>query len=259
MGPVLSLEKVYFTYGGGWVLREVDLHVSEGEMVGVLGPNGSGKSTLLRIMGGMAGPRKGRVLMGGKDLSKLKRRSIAREIAAVSQEQHFRFDFTALEVVLMGRFPHMGRFEFESQRDLEIAQGTLDATGTLGLANRSIHALSGGEKQRVLIARALAQEPRLILLDEPTSFLDLKHKRDIFRLVSSLSRERGLSVVLVSHDIDLAARHCQRLVLLRNGGVCVAGKPDEVLTAANLELVYDCPVLVDHHPVTGAPRVSPVW
>ncbi|MEW6664652.1 MAG: ABC transporter ATP-binding protein [Thermodesulfobacteriota bacterium] len=259
MEPVLSLERVHFSYGADWVLKGVDLHVLEGEMIGVLGPNGSGKSTLLRVMDGMVRPQEGRVLMGGKDISNLGRRTIAREIAVVSQEHHFRFEFTALEVALMGRFPHMRRFEFESQRDLDIAAGALDATGTHGLANRSIHALSGGEKQRVLIARALAQEPRLVLLDEPTSFLDLKHKRDIFRLVSTLSRERGLSVVLVSHDIDLAAQHCRRLVLLKNGEVCGAGKPDDVLTGANLERVYDCPVLVDKHPVTGAPRVSPEW
>ncbi|RJR31376.1 MAG: ABC transporter ATP-binding protein [Desulfobacteraceae bacterium] len=256
MEPVLSLEQVSFTYGKDWVLRGVDLHVPEGEVLGVLGPNGSGKSTLLRIMSGVIRPREGRVRIGGRDFSSLKRDTIAREIAVVSQEQHFRFEFTALEVVLMGRFPHLGRFEFEGKRDLEIAARALEATDTLGFADRSIHSLSGGEKQRVLIARALAQEPKLMLLDEPTSFLDLKHKRDIFRLVSDLSRERGLSVVLVSHEMDLASQHCRRLVLLKDGGISRAGTPDEVLTASNLESVFGCPVLVDRNPLTGAPRVS---
>lgn len=256
MEPVLSLEQVSFAYGRDWALRGVDLQVPEGEMLGVLGPNGSGKSTLVGIMSGLLRPQEGQVRIGGRDVRGLKRNTLAREIAVVSQEQHFRFEFTALEVVLMGRFPHLGRFEFEGERDLEIAARALDATDTLGLANRSIHGLSGGEKQRVLIARALAQDPRLMLLDEPTSFLDLKHKRDIFRLVSDLSRERRLSVVLVSHDMDLASQHCQRLVLLKDGSIHRSGRPDEVLTASNLESVFGCPVLVDRNPLTGAPRVS---
>jgi iron complex transport system ATP-binding protein len=257
--PILSLEKVGFSYGETRVLKGVDLEIREGEMVGILGPNGSGKSTLLRIMNGLLKPQEGEVCVRGRSLAGLKRNMIAREIAMLAQEQHFRFDFTTLEVVLMGRFPHLRRLQFEGEKDLEIAGKALEATDTIMLAHRSIHSLSGGEKQRVLIARALAQEPRVMLFDEPTSFLDLKHKRDIFRLVSSLNRERGLSVVLVSHDIDLAAQHCHRIVLLKDGGIHRSGRPDEVMTASNLESVYGCPVLVDQNPATGAPRVSLAW
>lgn len=256
MEPILSLQKVCFAYGGDWALKDVDLHVLEGEMVGILGPNGSGKSTLLRIMNGTVRPQRGRVLIRGRDLHTLERKAIAREIAMVSQEEHFRFDFTVLEVVLMGRFPHLGSLQFEGRRDLEIAREALAATGGLAFAGRSIHHLSGGERQRVLIARALAQEPRIVLLDEPTSFLDLKHKRDIFRLVTTLTREKGLSVVLVSHDIDLAARSCGRVVLLKEGRVHGSGTPREALTASNLETIYGCPVFVDLNPVTGTPRVN---
>jgi iron complex transport system ATP-binding protein len=139
---------------------------------------------------------------------------------------------------------------------MEVAMGALKATHTLEFAGRSIHELSGGEKQRVLIARALAQEPRVILLDEPTSFLDLKFKREIFQLISYLSVEKGLSVVVVSHDIDLTSQYCRRVVMLRNGSVYEMGEPEEVITAANIEAVYDCPVLVDKNPATGRPRVS---
>lgn len=256
MASVLTLEGVSFTYGRDWALRGLDLEVREGEMLGVLGPNGSGKSTLLGIMSGILRPQEGRVLVGGKEIRGLGRKSVAKEIALVSQEQHFRFEFSALEVVLMGRFPHLGRFEFEGKEDSEIAARALEATDTLRFADRSIHGLSGGERQRVLIARALAQEPRLMLLDEPTSFLDLKHKRDIFRLISDLSLERRLSVVLVSHDMELASRYCKRILLLKDGGIHRSGSPEEVLTAPNLESVFGCPVLVDRNPITGAPRVS---
>jgi len=257
--PILTLEKVGFAYAEARVLQGVDLDIHAGEVVALLGPNGSGKSTLLRIMNGLLRPQEGEVRIRGRDLAHLQRTVIAREIAMLAQEQHFRFEFTTLEVVLMGRFPHLGRLEFEGKKDMEIARNALEATDTLRFADRSIHDLSGGEKQRVLIARALVQEPRIILLDEPTSFLDLKHKRDVFRLVSSLTREKGLSVVLVSHDIDLAAQHCQRIALLKEGTIHGCGRPEEVLTPSNLETVYECPVLVDRNPVTGAPRVSLAW
>ena len=156
----------------------------------------------------------------------------------------------------MGRFPHLRKLEFESERDRSIAFDALESTHALELAERSIHELSGGEKQRVLLARAIAQEPKAVLLDEPTSFLDLKFKREIFRLISSLSKEKGLSVILVSHDIDLAAQYCHRLMMLKNGSIHVMGTPEDVVTEANIEAVYDCPVRVDENPSSGKPRVS---
>lgn len=156
----------------------------------------------------------------------------------------------------MGRFPHMGRLQFEGERDMEVVREALRATSCLELAGRSIHELSGGERQRVLIARALAQEPSLILLDEPTSFLDLKFKREIFRLIGRLSAEKGLGVVVVSHDIDLVAQYCTRVVLLKDGSTYKAGRPCEAITAENVEAVFDCPVRVDENPDTGRPRVS---
>ncbi|MBW2097028.1 MAG: ABC transporter ATP-binding protein [Deltaproteobacteria bacterium] len=174
----------------------------------------------------------------------------------VPQENHFQFAFSCLEVVLMGRFPHMGLFEFEGEHDMEVALEAMKAAHCVELADRPINQLSGGEKQRVLLARALSQEPRLILLDEPTSFLDLRFKKEIFELLSSLKKNRGLSLMIVSHDIDLSARYCDRIVLLDRGRVFAEGTPGEVLTARNVEEVYGCPVTVDNNPATGTPRVS---
>ncbi|MBN2061292.1 MAG: ABC transporter ATP-binding protein [Deltaproteobacteria bacterium] len=256
MDPIMTLENIGFRYGHIRALQGVNLRIGEGEILGILGPNGSGKSTLLKIMDGVLAPDEGEIRINGMELSKFTRPELAREVAMVGQENHFRFSFTALEVVLMGRFPYLGRLQFEGAEDLMIARAAMSATHSLRLAGRSINELSGGEKQRVLIARALAQEPRSVLLDEPTSFLDIKFKREIFRLISNLSMEKGLSVILVSHDIDLVSRYCHRLLMLKRGSVHVIGEPGEVITASNIEEVYECPVFVDRDPVSGRPRVS---
>jgi iron complex transport system ATP-binding protein len=256
MEPILTLDNVGFTYDDIPALKGVSLELHSGEILGILGPNGSGKSTLLKIIDGILLPQEGEVLIKEKPIKNLKRSDLAREVAIVAQETHFRFSFTALEVVLMGRFPHLRGLNFEGERDLEVAHNSLEATHALELAERSIHELSGGERQRVLIARALAQEPEIVLFDEPTSFLDLKFKREIFKLISRLSRDKGLSIVLVSHDIDLAAQYCHRILMLRNGTVYNIGKPGDVITSKNIETVYDCPVLVDINPSSGRPRVS---
>ncbi|MGD9032669.1 MAG: ABC transporter ATP-binding protein [Desulfobacteraceae bacterium] len=256
MEPILTLKNVGYRYGQIQAIKGIDLQVYGGEILGILGPNGSGKSTLLKVMDGILVPQEGEILIEDSPFATFGRSHLAKEVAMVAQESHFRFSFSTLEVVLMGRFPHLKRLQFEGKRDMEVAMGALNATHTVEFAERSIHELSGGEKQRVLIARALAQEPRVILLDEPTSFLDLKFKREIFQLISSLSLEKGLSVVVVSHDIDLTSQYCRRVIMLRHGSIFETGEPDEVITAANIEAVYDCPVLVDKNPATGRPRVS---
>jgi iron complex transport system ATP-binding protein len=256
MEPILKLTKVRFKYEGDWVLKDIDLTIFEGEILGVLGPNGSGKSTLLRVMDGELNPQGGDVYLKGRPIASMRRTDVAKQVAMVAQENFFRFAFSVLEVVLMGRFPHLGKLQFEGDRDREIALNALEATRTLHLSHRSIHEISGGEKQRVLLARTLAQEPKVVLLDEPTSFLDLKHKRDVFRLISSLSKERKLGVVLVSHDIDLIAQYCHRIVMIKNGIMTFEGTPEKVLTPESIESIYDCPVFVDIHPATGKPRVG---
>ena len=256
MEPILTLRKVGFRYGASWAVKGVDLEVFPGEMLGIIGPNGSGKTTLLKLLDGMLLPHEGEVFVQGKSMATLKRGEIARAVAMVAQENFFRFSFSVLEVVLMGRFPHLGRLQFERDKDLKIAVNALRATHVLELSERSIHELSGGEKQRVLLARALAQEPGAILLDEPTSFLDLKYKKEIFDLIASLTKGRGLSVVIVSHDIDLVSQYCHRIVMLKNGSVHLTGTPDQVIDAESIQNVYECAVLVDRNPMTGKPRVS---
>ncbi len=258
MGQVLSLIQVGFRYRESWALRDFSLVVGPGEVWGVLGPNGSGKSTLLKLSDGLLTPQEGEVMLKKGPVSGYSRSGLAKEVAMVAQENHFRFSFTAIEVVLMARFSHLGLFQFEGKHDMEVAREALELTHCLDLAERSIHELSGGEKQRVLIARALAQEPNVILLDEPTSFLDLRYKKDIFDLISSLAHHTGRSVLVVSHDMDLAAQYCDQMVMLKEGRIHSIGRPDDVLTAINIEAVYGCPVVVDKNPVTGTPRVSMV-
>ncbi len=256
MDRILKFREVGFRYGTRWAVRDVDLEVKKGELVGILGANGSGKTTILKLANGVLEPERGEISLKGRSIKEYSRRDMAKEIAMVPQENHFHFSFSALEVVLMGRFPHLGRFEFEGKRDMEVAYGCLEATECLEFANRPIQSLSGGEKQRILIARALAQEPSLVLLDEPTSFLDLKFKKEIFVLISSLIKQGGLSALIVSHDIDLAAQYCHRLIMLKQGEVVFSGPPSEVVTSENIEYIFGCPVVVDVNPVTGTPRVN---
>lgn len=256
MGPILTLEDIALWYGPIPALDSINLQVEGGEMLGILGPNGSGKSSLLKVMCGLLSPSAGDVLIRGSALRKLDRAEIAREIAMVSQESHFQFSFSVTEVVLMGRFPHLGKLQFEGKHDLEVVREALQATQCLELADRSIHELSGGERQRVVIARALAQEPKLLLFDEPTSFLDLRFKREIFQLINTLSRKNGIGVVVVSHDLDLAAQYCSRIAMLKGGSIYKQGTPEQVITSSNVESVFDCPVQVDKNPITRKPRVS---
>lgn len=253
---LLAVDAVTLSYGSLNALRDINLDVSAGEMIGILGPNGSGKSSLLKVMGGLLQPGRGQVLIERTPLQQLDRACIARRIGMVSQESHFQFPFSVLEVVLMGRFPHLGRLQFEGPRDQAAARRALIATGCLEFAQRSIHELSGGERQRVLIARALAQEPDLILFDEPTSFLDLRYKREIFRLIASLAEQRKMAAVVVSHDLDLAGQYCQRIALMQRGSIVKQGSPSAVITSSVVSSVFDCPVTVDRHPANRKPRVN---
>ena len=255
MEPILTLKNVGFRYGEIQALKEIDLQVRPGEILGILGPNGSGKSTLLKIMDGILRPQEGEILIKGNPLEGLKRTHVAKEIAMVSQENYFRFSFSTLEVVLMGRFPHLKRLQFEGKRDMEVALDALRATRTLELAERSIHKLSGGERQRVHIARALAQEPKIILLDEPTSFLDIAHQVQILELIVRLNRELGLTVLMVLHDLNLASEYCTRMILLNNGSISKKGRPEEVITYQNIEEVYKTVVVVKENPLSGKPCV----
>jgi iron complex transport system ATP-binding protein len=240
------------------VLSAISCEVSAGKILGLLGPNGSGKSTLVRLMSGVRVPRVGRVIYGGRDLQTYSRDELARAIAVVPQETAIELPFSVLEVVLMGRSPYLGKFGFESTHDLAVAQRAMAQTGVASLATREVHALSGGERQRVILARALAQEPRVLLLDEPTAFLDIKHQVAVYDLIKQLSREQGLAVVAILHDLNLAALYCDRLVLLKAGRVFCQGTPEQVLTYTNIKAVYETEVYIDLNDLTGKVQILPL-
>ena len=240
--PALALEasNVSFAYDSrdGNVVEDVTLAVPQGAIVGLLGPNGSGKTTLLRLLAGTLTPRGGRIAIGAVPIEALSRRALARLVAVVPQETHSTFDFNVVEIVLMGRYAHLGRFEVEGAGDLRIAREALAATGTSALEARRFATLSGGEKQRVVIASALAQSAGILLLDEPTASLDVAFQLEMAALLSRLNRERDVTLVVSTHDLNLAATLCTELVLMKQGRVLARGPTASVLTADNIRSVY---------------------
>ena len=255
----LTAEQVSFAYrGGDLVLDGVNAAVARGGLVGILGPNGSGKTTLLRILGGLRGPSHGRVSLDGADLRSVPRAVVARRMAMVPQETHLAFEYTVLEMATMGRYPHLGAFEIEGPDDLEIAREALRATGTGHLASRLFNTLSGGEKQRVVIAGALAQRPDILLLDEPTASLDLAYQLEIRSILQTLNRERGLTIVVSTHDLNFAASLCRELVLLHQGRVLASGPTEAMLEAALIRKLYGVEVDITANPRTGQLTVIPV-
>ncbi len=236
--PLLAAEAVTAGYGPEPVLRGVSIALSPGELVGLLGPNGAGKTTLLRALAGTLAPREGRVLLDGRPLAGLARRDVARDVGLVPQESDEPTPFRAGEVVLMGRAPRRGGFSFDGPEDLEAARAAMAAVGVESLAPRYLDRLSGGERQRVRLARALAQEPRALLLDEPTAQLDLRNRFELYALLDRLRRERGLAVLVVSHDLDLLLARVDRAVLLAGGKVVAEGPPAEVGTPERIAAAF---------------------
>jgi iron complex transport system ATP-binding protein len=254
---VLTVAGVAAGYGSIEVLHDVAIDLHAGEMLAIVGPNGAGKSTLLKVMGGTLPRRRGEVELFGRPLDSWDRRALATRVATVAQENSIAFQFSVLEVVLMGRAPHLGAFHFETRRDLEIAHSALAHFDLLALARRPIHELSGGERKRVFLARALAQEAKITLLDEPTAFLDLKHVADIFSRFRALCAERAMAVVATLHDLNAAALYADRVLLMKDGRAISCGTPETVLTAANLREVYDTEVYVGRNPASGALMILP--
>jgi iron complex transport system ATP-binding protein len=263
---LLQAVDLVFGYGREPVVREVSLDVPGGALVGLIGPNGSGKTTLLRLLAGTRRPSTGTVTLDGVPVSSLSRGEIARRMAVVPQETHLAFDYTVLEVVLMGRYAHLGAFAVEGPGDVSIAQEALASAGASEFETRPFSTLSGGEKQRVIIAAALAQiaggaaasPGAVLLLDEPTTALDLKHQLGIVSLVRSLHRDRGLTVVISTHDLSLAASLCSTIVMLKAGRIVAAGPADHVLTPARIRELYDVEVEIVRHAPTGRVHVLPV-
>jgi iron complex transport system ATP-binding protein len=238
-------------------LDGVSMSAREGELYAVLGPNGSGKSTLMRALLGVVEPESGRALVGDRAVTGWERRALAREVGAVPQAETFAFPLTVRELVAMGRYPHLGPLRAEGPRDRSAVERAMEQCDVGHLGARFVHTLSGGELQRVRIARALAQAPRALVLDEPTASLDVRHQMTIVGILTDLSRS-GITVVLITHNLDLAGRFADRLLLLDGGQVAAEGAPPEVLKADVLEAVYRWPVAVQVDPVLHALRVTPL-
>jgi iron complex transport system ATP-binding protein len=260
---LLWADNVSFRYAAGapLVVDGVTVRLADGALAGILGPNGSGKTTLLRLLSGTRQPSSGRVLLGDRLLARLSRRQIARHIAVVPQETELAFEYRAIEIVLMGRHPHLGVFTVEGPDDIRIAQEAMASTGTSHLAERPFHELSGGEKQRVVIAAALAQigrrsaaataGPSVALLDEPTASLDLGYQLEIASLLLGLNRDRGVTMAISTHDLNLAASICRELIMIRDGRVVAAGPISDVLTPENIRALYDVDADVQINSETG--------
>jgi iron complex transport system ATP-binding protein len=254
--PLISGQNINFSYDKKPVLKDLFFTVEDGRIAAIIGPNGSGKTTLLKIINGLLFPDGGQMLISGRETSKWSRKDIAKTVAIVPQENPSIFSFYAEEIVLMGRFPHLKNFAFEEKKDYKIVHEAMEKTDTLSLALRRFDELSAGERQRILIARALAQEPKILLLDESTVFLDLKHQVQFLSLLRQLNREQKLTVIFVTHDINLAGQHADQIILLYCGKNYAIGNPAEVITAANIKEVYDVDVLVDQNPQNGLPRMT---
>jgi iron complex transport system ATP-binding protein len=255
---VLSARAIRAGSGGGSdVLHGVSVDLKLGELLAIAGPNGAGKSTLLKTLSGALKPRSGLVTILGDDLAELDRKTISRRIASVGQESNTAFPFTVLEAVLMGRAPHLAPLRFEGNRDLAIARDSMRRFGVERLAGRFIQELSGGERKRVFLARALSQQPAVMLLDEPTAFLDLKHVASIFGLFREIRAERGVAIIATLHDLNAAAEYADRVMLIRGGLSVGCGAPPEILTREILQAVYDTDLYVGKNPTTGSIAIFP--
>ncbi|MBI5877504.1 MAG: ABC transporter ATP-binding protein [Chloroflexi bacterium] len=252
----LEIKNLTAGYAARPVLRDINLRAAGGEVLGLIGANGAGKSTLVRVIAGTLSPRAGRVLLDGADLARLDARRRAQRIAVVPQGARLPDAFSVLDMVLMGRNPYLSLFGRESAHDVEIARHAMAQTDIAHLADTPVGELSGGEQQRVLLARALAQAPQVLLLDEATAHLDLKHQSDILQLARRMARECGLIVIAALHDLNLAALYADRIALLSRGALLALDTPEAVLTPALLQAAYDVPVVVSRHPIHHTPLVA---
>jgi len=254
----LKIDRVQFYYEARKVLDEISFEAGEGEFIGLIGPNGSGKTTLLKIIDGILKPRVGSVYLDCKRISELDPKELARELAMVPQTADLSFDLKVFDVVMMGRYPYLGRLSFEREVDEEKVRFWMKLTNTLHLAERSIREVSGGERQRVLIARALAQEPRILLLDEPTSNLDVCYQIEIMNLLKELVEKLGLTIICAIHDLNLAARYSDKMILINGGRIKGIGRPIEVLTKENLRDVFKIEAKVEYDQDSKSLTIIPI-
>ena len=239
MEKIIEGQNITFSYDGTEVLKGINISISKGKIVGVLGANGAGKSALLKILCGILNPKIGRILYKSKEIKNVSKREIATKISYVPQNSTFGFPFTVAEVVLMGRAPYIGRFEFERDSDWKVAINAMETVGIKYLQDRLITEISGGERQLSSLARAIAQEPEIMILDEPATFLDLKHKTEVMKLLKKLKDEKNISVIAATHDIFSAVFYFDEIILLKDGMIFAEGSAEEMLKEEILSAVYE--------------------
>jgi len=248
---MMHIESLMFSYEGKPVLDNVTLDIKKGEIIGILGPNGCGKTTLLKNLNKNLLPQGGSILLEDIDMKDMKKKDVAKKIAVIPQTNEIRFAFTAREIISMGRMPFMDTFAGESREDKELIEKAMERTGITEFADRYINTMSGGERQRVIIARALAQSPSVLLMDEPTLHLDICTQFDVLDLVYKLSKEDGLTVVIVSHDLPMVVRYCDRIMMLKDQKIFALGTPEEVLTPENMREVFSVNAVLENDDRTG--------
>ncbi len=258
MNTAVLIENLTFKYDMDEVLKNTSIDIPKGSFVSILGPNGSGKTTLLKNICNILKPNSGNILINNRNVSNIKYKELAKIIAVVHQSADIQFDFSVFDVVLMGRYPYIGRFKSESRKDIEIAKEAMINTGVWEFRDKGINEISGGEKQRVMIARALAQEPEILILDEPISNLDIKYQVGILELCRKLNREKKLTIIMTLHDINLAGRYSDYLILLDKGEIRIMDTPEKVLTQENISSVYDIKVDILKRNGDKTPYIIPV-
>ena len=251
----VQLEHISFSYSDGLVLQDNNLSIEQGELVGLIGPNGSGKTTLLKLISGVLRPCQGEIWLNGLNLRHLKRKAVAQKVAMVPQQFHMPFAFRVEEVVVLGRTPFLKMLSDGGRRERDIVSQAIEAIGVKPLAQRFFNELSGGERQKVILAMAIAQQPQLLLLDEPTAHLDISHQVEILQLMRNLNKERGITIIAAMHDLNLASLYFHRLVLLKEGSIFADGTPNEVLTPQIIQEVFSASVQVGQHPLANVPYV----
>jgi len=256
---MIQVENVNFWYLENQVLRDLNFSITDGEFVGIIGPNGAGKSTLLKLINRLLIPGKGRISLHRKPLRFYSPKELARLIGYVQQDFSTTFNYTALDIVLMGRFPHQKALAFDTAEDVRISLQAMESTDCHYLKSRDFHTLSGGEKQRVVLASALAQEPQILLLDEPTSSLDLRHQVHFYQILLKLKNERKMTILTVTHDINLAVQFCERIIILKEGAIVADGLTRNILQKEILQYTYDVLVQILPNPANGLPLIFPEY
>lgn len=258
MNSYFEIRNITAGYGNSFSLNKIDITLRKGCFAGIIGPNGSGKTTLFRAITGDLALRRGNVQLEGMNICRMSIREKARNIALVTQDQETP-DIVVADYVMMGRYPYQRPFGFfETEKDLSVMTECMDMVGIFHLRNKKMHQLSGGERQLAAIARALAQQPRLLLLDEPTSHLDIRHQTQILNLLQHLNTSLEITILMIVHDLNLAGEYCNHLILMNKGSIFKSGTPESVLTPENIENVYETNIIIQINPVSRRPVVLPV-